>query len=547
LSLLLGRSITISIRQRRSILLLIIPLALSAFTHLWNPIGFPSLHADEGTYIHRAMQIFEGEGPLPQGAPFYDHPYFGQIFLASVLALIGYPDSLNPSDDGNVHSIEMLYLVPRVLMGLLAVVDTFLIYKIAERRYNRKVALIASILFAVMPMTWLLRRIMLDNILLPFLLTSVLLAMHTKKPEFKSSRINKNIPIILLSGIFLGLAIFTKIPAFTMIPLVGFIIYSNNKNDYNSIFKSLGLWFIPVILIPLIWPAAALSVGQFDNWEGAILRQTQREGTTLADSINTFFEVDPILLLIGIAGIIFAAVKKDFFLLLWTVPYLIFLQLIGFSSVVHLASLLPPFCVAAARMIVDLSDNISNSKKKLQQILPFAIISGIGIIGLVSITLLIITNPNSNYFNVYAFIVQHLPDDRDIDNSNEDQVTIIGRYWAKSYSWIPQYVFHKNIELVRDSSKNIILDPSLYSNKTSLPKDEKIILIVDRGMKHNILSGDMASEDHQYERIRQIYYSTNRVATFEDDRTSYDRNKYPYISMKLNRGIGNIEIRANYS
>ena len=60
----------------------------------------------------------------------------------------------------------MLYAVPRVIMGILAVIDTFLIYKISEIRYNRSVALIASILFAVMPLTWLTRRRYLDSIML---------------------------------------------------------------------------------------------------------------------------------------------------------------------------------------------------------------------------------------------------------------------------------------------------------------------------------------------------------------------------------------------
>ena len=49
---------------------------------------------------------------------------------------MGYPNSLHPTPD--VQSIEMLHLVPRVIMGILAVVDTFLIYKISERRYNKK-------------------------------------------------------------------------------------------------------------------------------------------------------------------------------------------------------------------------------------------------------------------------------------------------------------------------------------------------------------------------------------------------------------------------
>src|SRR5215207_6111230 len=92
----------------------------------------------------------------------YDHPYFGQLFLAAMLSIVGYPDSLHPSPD--VKSIEMLHMVPRVLMGLLAMADTFLVYKIAERRYNnRMIGFISATLFAVMPITWLFRRIMLDS------------------------------------------------------------------------------------------------------------------------------------------------------------------------------------------------------------------------------------------------------------------------------------------------------------------------------------------------------------------------------------------------
>ena len=68
-------------------------------------------------------------------------------------------------------------------MGLLAVLDTFLVYKISDRLYDRKVAFVASIFFAVMPMTWMLRRIYLDSILLPFLLSSIFFALYYfKKP-----------------------------------------------------------------------------------------------------------------------------------------------------------------------------------------------------------------------------------------------------------------------------------------------------------------------------------------------------------------------------
>src|SRR5919198_2382094 len=172
---------------------LLVPLVLSAFTHLWNPIGFPYTHADEAIYLQRSMYVLRGLGPHEShpDSVLYDHPYFGQLFLAGVFKIIGYPDLLD-AKSGDVHSIEMLYMVPRVLMGLLAVVDTFLIYKIAEVRYNsnRKVAFIASILFAVMPITWLTRRILLDSIQLPFLLLSILFAVSYYAKKNSSSSIS---------------------------------------------------------------------------------------------------------------------------------------------------------------------------------------------------------------------------------------------------------------------------------------------------------------------------------------------------------------------
>jgi hypothetical protein len=74
-------------------------------------------------------------------------------------------------------------------MGMLAVVDTFLVYKIAERYYNIKnIAFITSVSFAVMPMTWLLRMIMLESIQMPFILLAVLFAIHIEKGRGKATK-----------------------------------------------------------------------------------------------------------------------------------------------------------------------------------------------------------------------------------------------------------------------------------------------------------------------------------------------------------------------
>ena len=68
-------------------------------------------------------------------------------------------------------------------------------------------------------------------------------------------------------------------------------------------------------------------------------------------------------------------------------------------------------------------------------LLPYIIISALGIFGLVSTTLLTSTNVNSSSFEIYAAIVQHMPSSsnrRIIDNST--RVTMIGSHW-----WVSGY------------------------------------------------------------------------------------------------------------
>ena len=149
--------------------------------------------------------------------------------------------------------------------------------KIAERRYNKEIGFIASIFFAVMPSTFFVRYVLLESIQLPFILLAILLAIYytkNNKGQFGHVGNRKRVFTILLSGISLGIAIFTKLPAFTMIPLVGYYIFKNN----NKRIKYLGLWFVPTIIIPLLWPAYAIMTNAFEDWQEGVLWQTERKG-----------------------------------------------------------------------------------------------------------------------------------------------------------------------------------------------------------------------------------------------------------------------------
>lgn len=505
--------------KRSLIISLVIPLALSAFTHLWNPIGFPSIHFDEDTfYLPRALILLNGGGP--QQTPWtWDHPYFGQIFLAAIFKMIGYPTAFLNSGSTNIQSIHVLYMVPRIIMGLLAVLDTFLVYKIADVRYDRRAAFIASILFAVMPFGWIFRRIMLDNLLLPFLLSSILFASYT---NINSNRYKK-ISLILLSGILLGLAIFTKIPAFTMIPLVGFLIYSGVKS-----YKNFAIWICPVILISLVWPAYAIYSNSFNQWiSGVIWQSTGRPHQPLSDSILRVFQIDPILLLLGISGVAYLLLKRNYLLLLWIVPFLGFLQLIGFVSFFHLVLILPAFCIAGGKLLSDI--RLIPGKRKILQTIQVFSFASITIFGIVSTTLLLTINTSTSYFEAISFISQSLPE---ISKSSyiNDKVTAIG---AIRYFWIPQYILDKN----GNDYKGTECCSILPINTT------KILFITTYG----IMTEKMANNDELGKQFNIIYQNTHSIAVFDrGPQSDYDDSKYPYSSLLENPISGKIEIRSNY-
>jgi hypothetical protein len=525
--------------------------------------------------MRRAMHVIAYLDPQGSqgGGSYYDHPYFGQFFLASILSLLGYPDSLHPSPD--IKSMELLYMVPRILMGLLAVLDTFLVYKIAERRYNnRTIGLIAAIIFAIMPVTWLYRRILLDNILVPFLLGSILCAIYLRSKKHDDSphhsndyasyhkekdgnsfrtgnnsdntnrnteiapttgAVNavarmttvlsrRNVIIITLSGVLLGLAIFTKVPLISMIPIVGFLVFTNT----NRSFKALALWFIPVILIPLIWPAHAIFQGDFNPWLNTILRQASRESAGVIGSITEIMRIDPVFFAIALIGYIYASVRRDAMLMLWLIPFVVFFTFVAhYVNWFHWIPIIPAFSIAAAVMIVDALSKVTK-KGIVQKVLPLATISAIGVFGLISTVMLITTNLSLFQFQTAAFVANHLLADNNF-KSSLDKTSVIS---SQIYSWIFRYVFHQD---------NVF--PTFRDRTIETIEPGKVILIVDNYFKNFMSQQPSPTFAAVAERLQMLYDNSNTLTSFEGNTNEYDRSKYPYYSMKYNFGGTRVQIR----
>jgi Dolichyl-phosphate-mannose-protein mannosyltransferase len=527
-------------------------LIVAAITHLWNPIGFPGIHYDEGIYMRRSMHVLEALGPLDplnqfdhtqESTSSYDHPFFGQLFLASALSVLNYPHSF--ISDSTLVSIQNIYLVPRLIMGLLAIFDTFLVYKIANVRYNKNTAFIASMLFAAMPLTWLLNRIVLDSIQLPFLLASVLFAIYcSKKPDVHRNG-TKIALLALSSGIFLGVSIFTKLPAVTMIPLVALLVCTNFRSDPTTKLKLLGIWFIPVILIPMIWPVHSLSAGQFNEWlDGLIFQGTERQDRGLIFAFNVLWEIDPLLLLLGIAGIIFAAFRRDFFFVLWFVPYLVLIHYVGWVTHFHWIMLFPVLCIAASYLILNLPNTIASrvnyniiNRSAFRQLLIFSLFFVTVGFGLASTATMISTDVSSHQYKTAEFIlekVRTIPQNGSISYrsiADKSDVTIIS---SPMYSWLFVYPFSQKYVLswFRDSSQSI--------------HTQNVLLAVDQFYK-GWIKRESGEDQRQIQIINSIYNRTNLTGQFKAPIITYDREAYPFTGLGQGRiGASDVEIRTNY-
>lgn len=516
------------------------------------------------------MQVLEGLGPQETSATYaspFDHPYFGQTFLASVLSILGYPDSLTPFGTNFadiVQSMESLYSIPRIIMGSLAIVDTLLIYLICKRRYDKRIGFIAAIFFAVMPIGWMSKRIVLDSIMLPFILLSLYFALslvngrinlqvfagrkaRSRGPDFR-------IIIVLLSGIFLGLAIFTKIPAFTFIPIVGYLVFTNSNRN----FKALGVWFMPVLLIPILWPLYNVLNGTFETWAEGAFWQVGREGRGMLRSIIPIFQSDPVLLLLGFVGIVYATSRKDLFPVLWLGPFALFHFFVPFIQHFHWLPLIPLLCIFGGYFVVQFLDFVAQRIYPGQyqhggQIKPASsapkyhissqnyalaiIIFTLTLFGFISSVALINMNVNSTLIEVNAHVVRLLLPSRDSYLVNpDDRPLIMGSGWTQILTWIPEHIYDIPHSFRTFTSKNVDLARQL----------DHVILLFDMKDKEKFaVLEDLGPRDLK---LYHYYNDTQFVLDAKDlsDVTRYDTELYPYGSLRENHAIRNgdwIEIR----
>lgn len=237
-------SVLLSVKKNRNLIYLALILLLAVF------FRFNYLNWDNGYNFHpdeRAIVMFTIPLEMPKNIAQFlspDSPLNPSFFAYGNMPIYLLKISSEIASIANplLNEYGYIHLVGRFLSALSDVGTTILVFLIGKLLFNRRVGVLASLIYAssVFPIQlshFYAVDTMLNFFMLGFLYFLILLI---KKGSIKLS---------LLVGIFLGLSLATKISSLILIPtlVIGLISYLLSKKKYFNKVKT----YIPFFIIPL--------------------------------------------------------------------------------------------------------------------------------------------------------------------------------------------------------------------------------------------------------------------------------------------------------
>lgn len=357
--------------DKKTVLLISTILLIAGLAHAWNMFHYPSYFDDEGTYMSQAYS-FATQAKLAPYTYWYDHAPVGWIVLAGWLKLtMGIIDFSNLIDSG------------RVFMLIIQVISTLFVFMIIRKITNtRWVAALGSLIYALSPVGLPLHRmIMLDNIMVTFLLASILLILDTNK-----------LSRYIFSALLFGLAVLIKESAIFFLP--AFFIYIFLKSHKNHRKMALFGWATSFGLVVFTYVLFALLKGELfppgffggnasphvSLIETLSWQSSRKGGFFLSSSSefmfamrNSWLPTDSLLIIFGtistIIITIWGSIKRrwqDLFIGLLSILYVIYLIRGGIVNDQYLIPLIPFFAISISLLLFRVTRAISKSKSKIK-------------------------------------------------------------------------------------------------------------------------------------------------------------------------------------
>ncbi|NWG09957.1 MAG: glycosyltransferase family 39 protein, partial [Nitrososphaerales archaeon] len=218
------------------------------------------------------------------------------------------------------------YLVERSFMASLGIANILLTYFIAAKMYDKRTGLLAAFFLGLSTIAIATSRAFwLDNpmIFLNLLVFATILSRSRYSP--------------LISGVFQGLAVLTKLPSLFLLPASIYLIFRYSKDRWHSILKFLLAFTIILSILPIY----ALVTGGFEDflvwnfWQASRMASFASARVDLLDLITTSVAFDPLTLMIGALGFFYCIYKREWFLPIWFLSwgmFIIFSPISGFGS-----------------------------------------------------------------------------------------------------------------------------------------------------------------------------------------------------------------------
>lgn len=404
------------LHEQRTGILFLLALCLAGFLHSYNMFHYPYYESDEGTYLSQAFAVRE-LGELSLYVYWYDHPPFGWIFISSFFDLIG---------DWNVFGSALSS--GRVMMLFLHLVQVSLLFFIV-RRVSRSpwLAFLSVVLFTASPLAvYFQRRVLLDNMMTTWVMLSVAM-LFLKETKLRH---------ILMSGVFYGLAVVTKVTSVMFGPAILFWLLTA-KWEIHKGFRSLGwllvsgsivsTWVIYALIKTELFPAPD---GERVSLIGALSYQASRgtgahfwqAGSSFQDNLATWIILDSTYVyIIGLAilsALFLVFVSKTYrFFALCTLLYTFFLVRGGVVIGFYILPLLPFAVISIIGLLDYLNQKLQKRTKQAPLIaaLTFGLIVGAFFYHYIpKVTKYLTVDETTNQIESIRWIKQNLPEDAKI-------------------------------------------------------------------------------------------------------------------------------------
>jgi 4-amino-4-deoxy-L-arabinose transferase-like glycosyltransferase len=331
-------------------------VATAILVHIPNLLGYPAWFYDEGAYLTSSLQWLQ-TGHLT----YYGHPFAPLTILAALFATV------NPRD----------YLIPRILMVGFSVIDGLLLYRVTGLFFpnDKRLAVLTPLLYEATPLSArYLRLTVVDNFLVLFLLLSILFTLSRPRSP-------------IMSGIGYGAALISKQTAIFFLPGFLVLFFTQKKNP-----RYILSWLVVSSSLPIMWILYGTTQVGFSNLISQQFELTGLGGERAVSAVSLIVQKistrDPFIFF-GLAGIIWAAYKRRWTILVFPVAYyLAFIVLFLKISTVYLIPTLPFLSILAGLMLFEVLDRVPKiGKSKAIKTTLFVIL----IVALIASSLFLVT------------------------------------------------------------------------------------------------------------------------------------------------------------